>query len=516
MGSFGGDGGEASLAKLNRPYNVFGNSDGSIYIADTFNHRIRTVNSSRYIETVAGNGEQGFNGENISATAASLNFPHSIWLDTLGRLYIADTGNHIIRQVSNNIMNTIAGTPGVSGIATNNLNALSSQLSSPVGIFGSDYGIIYVTDSGNNVVRSVYPNAANDGNLTVPSYYPSVSPTSLSTTNKPSQVTLKSPTTSPTYIPSKNEIVPTSAPICLEWILGFSAESCSQTCFKIGGTCIPAYFETITALESFTAMVESSFYLKTKQLTGDASTFCNLGIKEENTLTAPSAFSYVIERPNGTVDYTTCSYPTSIVNVTSECSALTMTPPAQRFCPCISPACDTAIPTVAPTEEPTAKLTVSSTVFRSNLPSYYPSVSPTSLITNNPSILNRSASPTSIVTYVPSYKNGIVPTSAPICLEWILGYSAESCSQTCFKIGGTCMPAYFETITTLESFKAMVESSFYLKTKQLTGDASTFCNLGINEENTLGAPSAFSYVIESPNGKVDYTLCILYLTIKSN
>ncbi len=102
-GSFGpgtGDNGPATSAELLYPQGVAVDSAGNLYIADTVNNRIRKV-ANGMITTVAGNGTQGFSGDNGPATSAELIRPYGVAVDSAGNLYIADTGNNRIRKVSN-------------------------------------------------------------------------------------------------------------------------------------------------------------------------------------------------------------------------------------------------------------------------------------------------------------------------------------------------------------------------------------------------------------------------------
>ncbi len=98
---YGGDGGPATAAALNNPRDLALGPDGRLYVADELNHRVRAIDlSTGFIETVAGNGVEGFGGDGGPAPAAMLNRPAGLEFDGQGRLYIADTYNHRIRRVN--------------------------------------------------------------------------------------------------------------------------------------------------------------------------------------------------------------------------------------------------------------------------------------------------------------------------------------------------------------------------------------------------------------------------------
>jgi glucose/arabinose dehydrogenase len=102
-------------------------SAGNFYIADTFNGRIRKVTNG-VIATVAGNGTQGFSGDNGPATSARLAYPSGVAVDSDGDLYIADDSNNRIRKVTNKAIVTVAGN-GTSGFSGDNGLATSAELS---------------------------------------------------------------------------------------------------------------------------------------------------------------------------------------------------------------------------------------------------------------------------------------------------------------------------------------------------------------------------------------------------
>jgi hypothetical protein len=114
---FAGDGGAASAATLANPSGVAYDTSGNQFIADAQNHVVRKISSSGVITTIAGSGVEGYGGDGGAATAAFLDTPTGVAVDSGGNLYIADSHNHCIRRVSAGIITTITGTgkPGFSG-----------------------------------------------------------------------------------------------------------------------------------------------------------------------------------------------------------------------------------------------------------------------------------------------------------------------------------------------------------------------------------------------------------------
>lgn len=97
---FSGDGGLATKAQLNNPVGLAIDSAGNLYVADANNHRIREITTDGYIYTIAGNGTIGYNGDGGSGSAAALSFPRGVAIGPDGRVYIADTGNSVIRVLT--------------------------------------------------------------------------------------------------------------------------------------------------------------------------------------------------------------------------------------------------------------------------------------------------------------------------------------------------------------------------------------------------------------------------------
>lgn len=154
---YGGDGGPAAAAHFYYPKGLAIDSRGNMYIADMANNVIRKIAASGTISTVAGNGTQGFSGDNGPATSAQLYSPLSVAVDAAGNLYIADTGNQRIREVTvAGTITTIAGN-GTRGYSGDGGAGTSAQLYNPTGVAVNPAGLVYVADSENNVIRLLTP-----------------------------------------------------------------------------------------------------------------------------------------------------------------------------------------------------------------------------------------------------------------------------------------------------------------------------------------------------------------------
>jgi sugar lactone lactonase YvrE len=167
VGSFSGDGGPATSAELNTPSGVVTDPHGNLYIADTYNERIRKVGPNGIITTVAGNGYSpdsppdspvgSFSGDGGPATNAGLNQPVSVALDASGGLYIADSYNRRIRFVgTNGIISTVAGGNETYAYAGDGGAATNASLYVPCGVALDSSGNLYIADTGNQRIREVY------------------------------------------------------------------------------------------------------------------------------------------------------------------------------------------------------------------------------------------------------------------------------------------------------------------------------------------------------------------------
>lgn len=153
-----GDGGPATAANIPDPGTGIFDKNGNYYNTSSSGHRIRKVDTSGIVTTIAGTGTGGYNGDNISATAAKLYEPAGITLDSNGNLYICDERNERIRRVDKitGIITTVAGT-GTGGYNGDGIPATNAQIYDPQGVCFDKFGNLYVTEYLNNRIRKVTP-----------------------------------------------------------------------------------------------------------------------------------------------------------------------------------------------------------------------------------------------------------------------------------------------------------------------------------------------------------------------
>jgi streptogramin lyase len=153
---FSGDGGPANEAQLNDPTGISRGPDGALYICDAGNHRIRKVTPDGRIETIAGTGERGWSGDGGPATAAKLNEPYEVRVDAAGNVFWVERLSHTVRErdARTGVITTIAGT-GVAGFSGDGGPATNAQLNDPHSIGFDKQGNLYICDVKNHRLRKV-------------------------------------------------------------------------------------------------------------------------------------------------------------------------------------------------------------------------------------------------------------------------------------------------------------------------------------------------------------------------
>jgi len=156
VAGYSGDTGPAVRARLARPRGVFVGAAGCLYIGDTENHRIRKVTADGTISTVAGTGTEGYSGDGGPAASAHLAWPRGVAVGPDDRMYIADCGNSVIREVTpDGTIATLAGT-GTEGYSGDGGRASSAELADPHGLMLGPDGTLYVAEPRNHCIRRVW------------------------------------------------------------------------------------------------------------------------------------------------------------------------------------------------------------------------------------------------------------------------------------------------------------------------------------------------------------------------
>ncbi len=152
---YSGDGGPATLAALDGPFAIAIGTSGDIYFSEADNSIIRKIDPTGLIATVAGTGVPGYNGDGILAITAQLSGPGGIAIDDTGNIYVADFDNNRVRKINTSgIISTVAGT-GVAGHTGDGSNAVFATLDQPEGLALDLYGSIYIAEYRNDCIRKI-------------------------------------------------------------------------------------------------------------------------------------------------------------------------------------------------------------------------------------------------------------------------------------------------------------------------------------------------------------------------
>ncbi len=153
--TFSGDGGPATAADLNYPTGIAVDGPGNIYIADQFNCRVRKINTSGIISTITGNGICFGGGDGGPATAALVQYPRGVACDAAGNIYIADYGNNKVRRINPaGIIDSIAGSRTY-GFTGDGGPSTAARLYYPMAIAASPAGEVYICDVNNGRIREI-------------------------------------------------------------------------------------------------------------------------------------------------------------------------------------------------------------------------------------------------------------------------------------------------------------------------------------------------------------------------
>jgi DNA-binding beta-propeller fold protein YncE len=155
---YSGDHGAATKAQLDNPFGVVRGPDGALYFCDTNNHVIRRIAPNGMITTVAGSGKKGYAGDGGPATKAELNEPYEVRFDKRGNLYFVERLNHIVRRVDakTKIISTVAGT-GKAGFSGDGGPAAQAMMNQPHSIQFDRAGNLYICDILNHRIRKIDP-----------------------------------------------------------------------------------------------------------------------------------------------------------------------------------------------------------------------------------------------------------------------------------------------------------------------------------------------------------------------
>jgi hypothetical protein len=395
---FGGDNGLATNAALNSPYGVYVNSMGKLFIADLVNCRIRLVDTNNIITTFAGTGTGTFNGDDRPAWSANINNPTDVKGDSSGNIYISDSSNCIVRMIDvSGIISTLFGTPGSCGFSSG-ITSRTSVIQHPQGLFlDASRSSLYFGDM-NSLHRGILVSSPSSQPSTVPSTQPTSVPSSQpfeAPTTQPTCVPSTQPFSKPTRIPSS---YPSNQPSSPPTVQPSSLPTKLPSCRPSG--------EPSSQPSSLPSPFPSS------QPSGQP-----MGSPTSQPSSQPSSFP--TSQPSGSPSVQPTGFPTNQPSANPSCQpsgvpssqpvALPSTEPTTQ--PSSSP---TGQPTHHPTSQPTNQPTSQSTGQPSGMPSNRPSSQPSKQPASKPS-LQPSSQPTRRPSDFPSSQPSSLPTSQPSC-----------------------------------------------------------------------------------------------------
>jgi hypothetical protein len=437
-GGFSGDGDPATSATLNRPLGVYVNTNGKLFIADSENNRIRFVDTIHIINSFAGTGTAGpFNGDYIRAINANLDHPLDMKGDSLGEIFIADSGNCILRMVDvRGIISTLFGTPGscafahpVDGFSIGTVPR-SAYLNHVNGIWVDSNPNVYFSD-GNSIHRSVLVSSPSSQPSGQPSRCPTSHPTNQPTkqpSSLPSSQPSEQPTVSPTKQPSSlPSCQPTDQPTTVPTTLPSSRPSTQPIGIPTGipssqpsaqPTSLPTNQPTVFPSNQPTTEPSVQPSRRPSSLPTNRPTVqpSNCPSRQPTSLPTRQPFSEPTEFPSSLPSTQPSTQPSSFPTI-QPASCPSSIPSLQ---PSVIPSSQpTALPTSQPSVSPSVEPTGQPSTDPSGYPSRTPSIQPSSLPTCQPSSLptNRpSGRPSSDPSSQPTSFPSVIPSSQPLSL----------------------------------------------------------------------------------------------------
>ena len=419
------DGIMATSAQLFFPRGVALDGSGNVYIADTNNNCVRKVTvSTGIITTIAGTGLPGYNSDDIMATTALLNFPCSVALDGSGNVYIADTYNYRIRKVtvSTGIITTIAGTGlygsgGIVGVVTGYL------LSNPTGVAFDGSNNVYIADTDNNCVRKV---TVSTGTITtiagtgLPGYNGDDIIATTALLNHPGGVAVGG--TGNVYIADTYNYrirqisnAPTSSSSTAPSLF---STACPSTEPSVTPTACPSTEPSVTP----TACPSTATSVSPTACPSTAPSVTPTACPSTEPSVTPTAC------PSTAPSVTPTACPSTAPSVTPTACPSTEPSVTPTACPSTEPSVTpTACPSTAPSVTPTACPSTEPSVTPTACPSTEPSVTPTACPSTEPSV-TPTACPSTEPSVTPTFLRSVFYRS-PFCKELNRSSSAPSTHQ---------------------------------------------------------------------------------------